>query len=37
VKTWRRGTAAAGSIAVGPEGNIWFAAGDQNTIAILHP
>jgi virginiamycin B lyase len=37
VKTWRRGAAAAGSIALGPEGNIWFAAADQDTVAAFHP
>lgn len=37
LKAWRRGAAAAGTIELGPEGNIWFAAGDQNTIAAFHP
>jgi virginiamycin B lyase len=37
LKAWRRGAAAAGAIAPGPEGNIWFAAADQDTIAAFHP
>jgi virginiamycin B lyase len=37
LKAWRRGAAAAGAIALGSEGNIWFAAADQNTIAAFHP
>jgi virginiamycin B lyase len=37
LKVWRRGAAAAGAIALGPEGNIWFGAGDQDTLAAFRP
>jgi virginiamycin B lyase len=37
LRAWRRGAAAAGVIVLGPERNIWFAAGDQDTIAAFRP